>query len=265
MKRKSFPNSPRKDNRKVAHHKASSKDTHKKPEQIYDFQEADSRLYDLFRHHGFEDFPHAERRRLVEFYVLLMAHQMHDNVTRLVKFRDIGIKHFIDSLIVPRLTTLQFPLLDVGTGPGFPGIPLKIMFPKDKIILAEGVRRRVDFLKDVRDQMQLEELQVVGRNIDETFELPVRGVITRALEDTSNTLANISQCLEVGGHVYLMKGPNVNAEVKVAKEKWRGYFELKEDHAYDLPNTPHQRRLLVYRKIKTPPPGLHKPSRSEAR
>lgn len=226
--------------------------THKKPDQVYSFDEADSRLYDLFRHHGFEDFPHAERKRLVEFYQLLMTHQMRDNVTRLVKFRDIGIKHFIDSLIVPRLTKLKFPLLDVGTGPGFPGIPLKIVFPKDKIILAEGVKRRVEFLKAVRDAMKLSELQVIGRNIDETFELPVGGVITRALEDVSGTLGNVSQCLQVGGHIYLMKGPNVDAEIKQAKTKWGEYYELTEDHAYDLPNTPHKRRLLVYKKLRTP-------------
>lgn len=230
-----------------------NKGTHKKPETIYSAAEADARLYDIFRHHGFEDFPHEERKRLVEFYILLMTHQLRDNVTRLVKFRDIGIKHFIDSLIVPRLTELKFPLLDVGTGPGFPGIPLKILFPNDKIILAEGVRRRVDFLKAVREEMDLKELQIVGRNIDETFQLPVKGVITRALELVPATLRNVSQCLEVGGHVYFMKGPNVDDEMKTAKREWSEYFELVEDHKYDLPNTPHQRRLLVYKKIKTPP------------
>ncbi len=225
---------------------------HKKPEQIYSSAEADARLYDLFRHHGFEDFPHAQRRRLIEFYLMLMRHQMSDNVTRLVKFRDIGIKHFIDSLMVPRLTTLKFPLLDVGTGPGFPGIPLKIVFPDEKIILAEGVRRRVEFLKAVREEMKLKELDVVGRKIDDTFQLPVRGVITRALEDTSATLQNVSQCLELGGNVYLMKGPNCGAEVKAAVHKWKAYYSLIEDHEYELPSTPNKRRLLVFRKFKTP-------------
>jgi 16S rRNA (guanine527-N7)-methyltransferase len=238
--------------------------THKKPDQVYPFEEADSRLYDLFRHHGFEDFPHPERRRLVEFYQLLMTHQMRDNVTRLVKFRDIGIKHFIDSLIVTRLTKLKFPLLDVGTGPGFPGIPLKILFPKDKIILAEGVKRRVEFLKAVRKEMKLAELQVVGRYIDETFELPVSGVITRALEDISGTLGNVSQCLEVGGQVYLMKGPNVDKEIEHAKTHWGEYYELAEDHAYQLPNTPHQRRLLVYKKLRTPIAKKAMPQKSES-
>jgi 16S rRNA (guanine527-N7)-methyltransferase len=230
------------------------KGTHKKPEGIYALEEANSRLYDLFRHHGFEDFPHAQRRQLVEFYLLLMNHQLTDNVTRLVKFRDIGIKHFIDSLMVPRLTELKFPLLDIGSGPGFPGIPLKIMFPEQKIILAEGVRRRVDFLKAVRDELKLKELQIVGRKIDPTFQLPVRGAITRALEDIGQTLASVAHCLEVGGHVYLMKGPSVGPEIKSALSKWADYYELVEDHEYSLPSTPHLRRLVVFRKVKTPAP-----------
>ncbi len=228
------------------------KDTHKKPEKIFAPAEADSRLYDIFRHHGFEDFPHEQRRRLVEFYGLLMNHQLTDNVTRLVKFRDIAIKHFIDSLIVTRFCDLTFPLLDVGTGPGFPGIPLKIMFPDKKIILAEGVRRRVDFLKAVREEMGLTELDIIGRNIDSTFALPVKGVITRALEEISNTLENVSQCLEVHGKVFFMKGPNCTQEIKDAVKKWGEYFELEKYIDYELPNTPNKRKLVIFRKIRTP-------------
>lgn len=231
------------------------KETHKKPEKILSFEEADNRLYDVFRHHGFEDFPHAERRRLVEFYLLLMKHQLSDNVTRLVKFRDIAIKHFIDSLIVTRFCELKFPLIDVGTGPGFPGIPLKILYPGKKIILAEGVRRRVDFLKAVRDEMKLTELDIVGRNIDPTFELPVAGVITRAVQgDISLILENVSRCLQINGKAFLMQGPNAGGEIKAAVKKWGEFYELEKDFDYELPNTPHKRKLVVFRKIKSPAP-----------
>lgn len=225
--------------------------THKKPDTIYSAEEANNRLSDIFRNHGFADFPHKERGQLVEYYRLLMTHQLTDNVTRLVRFNEIGIKHFIDSLMVPRLTKLMFPLLDVGSGPGFPGIPLKIVFPKDRIILSEGVRRRVEFLKAVRDELKLEDLQVVGRKIDPTFELPVKGVITRAFAETSSTLNDISRCLQVGGQVYLMKGPSVDPELLAAQKKWGEYFELVEDHTYELPQTPHKRRLIVFKKIKS--------------
>lgn len=225
---------------------------HKKPARIFEAHEADERLADVFRNHEFGDFPHAERLRLVEFYQLLMHHQLRDNVTRLILFRDIAIKHFIDSLIVDRLTTLTFPLLDIGTGPGFPGIPLKIIHPNDKILLAEGVKRRVDFLKAVREQMQLNELQIVGRNIDSTFELPVKGAITRAVEDVAVTLKRLTGCLETGGRVFLMKGPGVDPEIKKAKAdpEIQEQFRLVNDIDYELPKTPHKRRLVIFERIQ---------------
>ena len=126
------------------------------------------------------------------------------------------------------------------------------MFPNEKIILAEGVKRRVDFLKAVRDEMKLENLDIIGRNIDSNFVYPVKGAITRAVEVVSQTLKNVSQSLEVGGKVFLMKGPNVEPEIREAKREWGEYFELETDKEYDLPQTPNQRRLVIYRKIKTP-------------
>lgn len=222
---------------------------HRKPEVIFSVEEANDRLLDIFRNHEFGDFPHFERHRLAEFYSLLMTHQLTDNVTRLTKFRDIAIKHFLDSLIVTRFTDLTFPLLDVGTGAGFPGIPLKIVYPKKKIILAEGVKKRVDFLKAVRTEMKFEELDIIGRNIGPDFVYPVQGVITRAVEEVSHTLKNVAACVQKGGKVFLMKGPNVEPEVRAAEREWSGLFKLAQNVSYDLPKTPHQRRLLVYEKI----------------
>ena len=223
---------------------------HKKPSQIYTVEEANDRFYDLFRNHGFGDYPHEKRRNLARFYRLLLENQEKENFTRLLTLRDIGIKHFIDCLIVPQLTELYFPLMDVGTGPGFPGIPLKIHFPEEKIILAEGVQRRVEFLKHVREEMDFSNLPILGRNINPECFYPVRGVITRAVEDIRNTLGNVIHSLQVGGRVYLMKGPGVGPELELADKEWGNYYKLIEDIAYDLPNSPHQRRLLVYEKTK---------------
>lgn len=226
---------------------------HKRPDQVFSLFEADERLDDVFRNHGFGEVTHAQRRQFAQFYTLLMIEQEHQNFTRLLKLRDIAIKHFIDSIIVDRLTDLRFPLMDVGTGPGFPGVPLKIMHPSEKILLAEGVQKRVAFLKKVREGLDLQNLDIVGRNINPFFVYPVQGVITRAVEDMRNTLGNVLSCLQQGGRVYFMKGPGVDPEIPVAVETWGEYYKLVEDHAYDLPHTTNHRRLVVFEKIKNAP------------
>ncbi|WP_374035548.1 16S rRNA (guanine(527)-N(7))-methyltransferase RsmG [Bdellovibrio bacteriovorus] len=226
---------------------------HKKPETIYDIHEANDRLADVFRNHGFDLVSHSQRQQLAHFYRLLMLNQEKENFTRLLKLRDVAIKHFIDSIIIMKYTDLQFPLLDVGTGPGFPGIPLKIMYPDQQILLGEGVQRRVEFLKHVRSEMNLPKLDILGRNINKHCVYPVRGAITRAVEDIGNTLGNVMSCLEVGGRVYFMKGPGVGPEIEAAKKDWSEYYKLVQDVAYSLPQTPHERRLVVYEKIKNMP------------
>lgn len=226
---------------------------HKKPELIYELNEANDRLADVFRNHNFDMVNHEQRKQLAHFYRLLMLNQEKENFTRLLKLRDVAIKHFIDSIIILKYTQLQFPLLDVGTGPGFPGIPLKIMFPQEQILLGEGVQRRVEFLKHVRSEMNLQNLDILGRNINQHCVYPVRGAITRAVEDISNTLANTLNCLQLGGRVYFMKGPGVDPEIEAAKKEWSAYFKLVENTAYTLPQTPHERRLVVYEKIQHKP------------
>ena len=233
--------------------KSRQGNSHRKPQQIFTEAEANDRLYDLFRRHGGEHISHAERMAMARFYVLLMQQQEKDNFTRLLNLRDIAIKHFLDCAIVPKITKLQFPLMDLGTGPGFPGIPLKILYPKETIILAEGVQRRVEFLKHVREDMKLQALPIIGRNINPYFAYPVNGVITRAVEDIRNTLSNVLTCLQTGGRVYFMKGPNVDPEIELAAKESGGYYKLIENTAYDIPGTPNARRLVVYEKVKMSP------------
>lgn len=242
--------SPYKARQNPKHAGGALRGQHKKPEHIFELEEASDRLADIFRNHDFRLASHQQRLQFAQFYRMLMFNQETQNFTRLLKLRDIAIKHFIDSVIILEHTKLLFPLLDVGTGPGFPGIPLKIMFPKEKIILAEGVQKRVEFLKEVRSGMHLENLDIIGRNINDSFVYPVRGVITRAVEDIGNTLGNVVSCLQVGGRVYFMKGPGVDPEIPAALDKWGEHFKLVQDVAYTLPETSHDRRLVIFEKIK---------------
>lgn len=238
----------------MGHHQGAHlrRGKHKKPQQILSLHQAEDRLYDIFHNHNFDDIDHKVRTQLVRFYLLLMDQQNRENFTRLLNFRDIAIKHFIDCLMVPRLVDLTFPLLDVGTGPGFPGIPLRLVIPNHhRILLAEGVQKRVEFLKQAREKLELQNLDILGKNINSDFIYPVGGVITRAVEDCRNTLANVIHCLQPHGKVFLMKGPNVDPEIELAMREWGHYYELEKDIAYSLPHTSHERRLIVFRKIRS--------------
>ncbi len=110
------------------------------------------------------------------------------------------------------------------------------MFPQEQILLGRVCKRRVEFLKHVRSEMDLQNLDILGRNINKHCMYPVMGAITRAVEDVSNTLGNVINCLQLGGRVYLMKGPGVDPEITAAaKSEWAEYYKLVEDVAYTLP------------------------------
>lgn len=226
---------------------------HKKPEHIFSVEEANDRLYDLFRNHEMSHIGHEQRKSLAQYYVLLMEQQKVLNFTRLINLKDVAIKHFIDSLLVNDLVQLAFPLLDLGSGPGLPGIPLKIVNPEQTILLAEGAQKRVEFLKKVRAELALKKLLILGKNIDAEFLYPCQGVITRAVEDIPNTLGNVINCLQTGGRVFFMKGPNYSAELDLFNNSQvANYYEMESVKEYQIPNTPHDRSLLVFRKVKSP-------------
>lgn len=229
--------------------KPIKKSRHKKPEVIYELDEANNRMVDAFNHHGLADYPYEKTMQLCRFYRLLMQQQNKENFTRLLKFRDIVIKHFVDCLIVPlEHYQLKFPLIDMGTGPGFPGIPLKIHYPDERIILVEGVKKRVNFLKEVRESLGLKNLDIIGRYVDEDFNFPIQSVITRAVAEITPTLKYTYNCLPEGGEVVFMKGPNVDEELEKAIPLVKGKFYLSDDITYTLPNTNHNRRLVVFKK-----------------
>jgi 16S rRNA (guanine527-N7)-methyltransferase len=157
----------------------------------------------------------------------------------------------VDCIYVPQLTEIPDRLLDLGTGAGFPGVPLKIALPEKKIILAEGVQKKVDYLKELREHLDLKGLDIIGRKVESKMQYPVNGVITRAVEVVESTLKNVIHCLQTNGRVIFMKTPDIDVEMEIARKSMGEYFELIEDKKYQLGNTSHKRRLVVYKKIKS--------------
>lgn len=220
------------------------------PLKTMSFHEIDERIYDVFYNHGFKNFPHAQRQELSRFCEYLLKAQKKLNLTRLLKIQEIALKHFIDCLLIDQLWSLKFPLIDLGTGPGFPGIPLKVLHPEQQIILVESVKKRVDYLKALRSEMGFKSLDILGRKFDSSFNYPCQSFITRALQmPIDEVLQNAAPCLPAGGEVVLMKGPAVDQENLQSQATTHNSFKLKKVISYHLPESPHERRLVIYEKF----------------
>lgn len=188
--------------------------------------------------------------KLWRFHQLLRERNEDRDLTRLIEFESVVIKHYVDSLYVGRLIKLPSPLVDVGTGAGFPGIPLKIGHPEIELILAEQRPRRVMFLNDAIRILGLRDTKTFDhRVVSRSFTEPVRGVITRAVEPITKTLLRTSGATDRGSVVIFMKGPGVDEELREAVRDAKRDFKLIKDQAYSLPHTPHERRLVVFERI----------------
>jgi 16S rRNA (guanine527-N7)-methyltransferase len=209
-----------------------------------------SSMKSLFERSGFH-LRQDQIDRFREYYRLIMEYNEECDLTRLVRFEDIVVKHFIDCMCPSRIISLPSPLLDVGTGAGFPGIPMKILDPSLSLVLAEPRRRRVGFLENVVRALDLDNVEIYPHLVGPHSRFEVDGVVTRALEQVDETLRRVMHFLGEGGRVVFMKGPGASRDLDGLSEEMQAEYECVHDAEYTLPETAHLRRLLVYRKLRS--------------
>ncbi|GIX41782.1 MAG: hypothetical protein KatS3mg129_1515 [Leptospiraceae bacterium] len=189
-----------------------------------------------------------------EFYRILIEKNKEINFTRLQSLNDIIKKHFIDSIIVQKILennqiSLQEPLMDLGTGGGFPGIPLAIINPTLKILLVESRKNRVDYLFEVKEKLNLNNIEIFHKTLNYNNSIHCNGVITRALETIKETAIRTANSLEKNGLLIFLKGPNCEHEINEMNFK---FFELILDYDYILPDINYsskdKRKLIIFRK-----------------
>lgn len=201
--------------------------------------------------------------QLWRYHNLIRKRNTDNELTRIKGFEPMVIKHYVDSMIVGNFLSLPTPLVDVGTGAGFPGVPLKIRYPHLKLILAEPRPKRVTFLNEVIRELRLSQTHVFDHKVvSASFTKPVNGVISRAVEHIEKTILRTSAALQKDGLLIFLKGPAVDPEIVQANKRFEGRYKLVMDKAYTLPNTPHDRRLVVYQRLDAP--DLTKPSENLA-
>ena len=193
-------------------------------------------------------------RQVWTYHQLIRDRNTDGDLTRLRAFESMVSLHYADCLFVAQKLghKLPSPILDIGSGAGFPGIPLKIALPQLHVILGEGRARRIQFMDDAIVALGLTDIETWHGKVWNQFPLPVQGTISRALELIPVTLNRVRHFVPPGGLCVFMKGPNCDDEIADAATSQSKYFALEDDIAYRIPFTTHDRRLVTYRRLDNP-------------
>ncbi len=198
--------------------------------------------------------------QFIDYYKLLIEWNSKINLTSITDFKEVVIKHFIDSLSIVNIIDLngEYSLVDVGTGAGFPGIPLKIVYPSLKVVLIDSLDKRIKFLNTVIDSLGLKDIKAIHTRAEdfgnskyrESFDISV----TRAVAN----LAVISEyCLplvNIGGYFIPYKSGNIKEELydsEIAIEELGG--SVDDVCMFNLPDTDIERSLIkIFKDDNTP-------------
>ena len=176
---------------------------------------------------------------------------------------EIAIRHFLDSLTLIKMGIAKdAEIIDVGTGAGFPGLPVKIFMPSVKMTLLDSLGKRLVFLEELKEALQLDSLDIVNARGEEASLLPeYRGqydlVFSRAVA-RMNILTEI--CLpfaKKGGCFYAMKSQHTDEEIEEALTAIKVLGgKLSEKYDYELPERETKLRIFKIEKIKDTPEGF---------
>ena len=186
--------------------------------------------------------------KLEKYYELLISWNEKINLTRIISREDVYLKHFYDSLtIVKALDLANTPTLcDVGTGAGFPGIVLKIMFPNIKITLVDSLQKRVNYLNEVIKELDLNDIVAIhsrGEDYKGSFDV----VTSRAVANIEKLLDYTMHLVSKDGAFVAMKG-NIDEELtEDIKSKINRKYSISEIIKFKLPIEDSNRSLVIIR------------------
>ena len=181
------------------------------------------------------------------------------NLTAIVEPKDIILKHFIDSLTIEKYIKKGETIIDVGTGAGFPGIPLKIAREDLKITLADSLNKRINFLNEVINKLDLKNIETIhtraeelGKNkkYREKFDIAT----SRAVANMSTLSEYLIPFIKVKGRCICMKSSDIDTELENAKKAINILgCEIESNNKFNLPNSDLGRSIIILKKVRNTP------------
>ena len=185
-------------------------------------------------------------QQLDKFYELLITWNEKINLTTITKKEDVYLKHFYDSLTLSKVVDLTKPatLCDVGSGAGFPGIVLKIVFPNLNITLLDALQKRVIYLNDIISKLNLQNICAIHERGE--FHKNQYDIVTaRAVANIEKLVTYTMPLLKKDGLFIAMKG-NISEELNdQVKKKLTQKYKLTEIKEFTLPKENSKRSLIV--------------------
>lgn len=181
------------------------------------------------------------------------------NLTAITEDEEIIIKHFIDSIsVIPFIESTDSKIIDIGTGAGFPGIPIKIVLQNTKVTLLDSLNKRINYLNDVIQKLNLVDIESIhGRaeeyGVKKEFREKFDIAIARAVASLPTLLEYCLPFVKVGGVFIAMKG-TCDEEIESSKKALETLGGKIEDiKKFNLPSTDINRNIIIVRKFRQTP------------